>query len=242
VASRVIIILASMPAKTWTMNINWRNVHGKDMGVVSTAFCTLPSNLVSRQTAAIEAMPMESAIQKHTLLVIKCHDSSCGENSVLKIRQPASEFKTEGTNMIRMYSNEGVAALLPPIRAFVKVTHYGKTWAGAFMDHYDMSVNAIIFPVKGFNVKKLEASFEKARPDGSSGGHGVAMRYTPSGLQTAALVACMELLQRMHSLGWVHGDTHLGNFLVNTKTWCVVAIDFERSFYSKDVGQHLMVR
>ena len=183
-------------------------------------------------------MPMDSAIQKHNLLLIKCRDGS--GDSVLKIRQPASEFKAEGTNLIRMYTNEGVAALMAPIRAFVKLTHFGKVWAGVYMDHYDMSINSIIFPKRASDLRKLNVAFENERPDGSSGGHGVALRYSATGLQTAAIVACMELLQRMHSFGWVHGDTHLGNFLLNAKTWRVVAIDVERSFTSRDVAQHLM--
>jgi hypothetical protein len=171
--------------------------------------------------------------------LIKCRDGS--GDGVLKIRQPASEFKTEGTNLIRMYTNEGVASLMAPIRAFVKLTHFGKTWSGVYMDSYDMCVNSIIFPRRASDLRALEAAFGKDRPDGSVlQQHGVPIRFTTAGLQTAVLVACMELLQQMHSLGWVHGDTHLGNFLLNTKTWRIVAIDFERAFPSRDVAQHLM--
>jgi hypothetical protein len=221
------------------MKINWRNAAGKYVGVGTTALCTLPSTFRrGADTAAVDAMPMDSAIQKYNLLLIKCRDGS--GDSVLKIRQPASEFKAEGTNLIRMYTNEGVASLMAPIRAFVKLTHAGKTWAGVYMDSYDMCVNSIIFPRRASDLRALEAAFAKDRPDGLGGGHGVPIRFATTGLQTAALVACMELLQRMHSLGWVHGDTHLGNFLLNTKTWRVVAIDFERAFPSRDVAQHLM--
>jgi aminoglycoside phosphotransferase (APT) family kinase protein len=35
-------------------------------------------------------------------------------------------------------------------------------------------------------------------------------------------------LQRMHAAGWVHGDTHLGNFMLDANTWRVVAIDVVR--------------
>jgi hypothetical protein len=223
-------------AHTWQMQVNWRNATGKYVGEGITALCTLPSNFRrGAETAAVDAMPMDSAIQKHNLLLIKCSG-----DSVLKIRQPASEFKTEGTNLIRMYTNEGVAAVMAPIRAFVKLTHAGKTWAGVYMDHYDTCINSVIFPKRASDLRKLNVAFENERPHGHDAGHGVALRYTAAGLQTAAIVACMELLQRMHSFGWVHGDTHLGNFLLNTKTWRVVAIDVERAFPSMDVAQHLM--
>ena len=223
------------------MQINWRNVFGRQVGSGTSAFCTLPSNFrQAARDACVDALPMDSAIQKHNLLVIKCIAEGGKAEGVLKIRQPASNFKAEGTNLLRMYNNEGVAALMAPIRAFVRLTHFGKVWAGVLMDHYDMSVNSVIFPKRASELRKLSAAFERERPDASRGGHGIGLRYTAAGLQTAALVACMELLQRMHSLGWVHGDTHLGNFLLDVKTWRVVVIDVERAFTSRDVAQHLM--
>ena len=221
---------------TWAMQIKW------SPAVATPAVCTLPTNLVcDTQTAiaTVQAKPLSSAHQKHNLLVLKCVNSTSGKVGVLKIRCPASEFKAEGTKLIRMYTNVGIAALMPPLRAFVKIAHKGKNWGGVYMDHYDMPVNSIIFPQSGFDTKPVEASFERARPDGSAD-RGVGLRYTPAGLQTATIVACMELLQRMHALGWVHGDTHLGNFLLSTTTWCVVAIDVERAFPTDDAGQHLM--
>jgi hypothetical protein len=224
-------------AATWQMQINWRNVYGRQVGSATSAFCTLPSNFgPSAPQPTVDAIPMDNAIQKHNLLVIKCVADKC--ERVLKIRQPASDFKAEGTNLIRMYNTVG--ALMAPIRAFVRLTHFGKVWGGVLMDHYDTSINSIIFPKRASDLRKLSVAFEKERPDGSSGGHGIGLRYTAAGLQTAAIVACMELLQRMHSFGWVHGDTHLGNFLMDLKTWRVVVIDVERSFTSRDVAQHLM--
>ena len=59
-------------------------------------------------------------------------------------------------------------------------------------------------------------------------------------LQTAVIAACMQLLQRMHAAGWVHGDTHLGNFMLDSDRWRVLAIDVERSFRSDCPRQHLI--
>jgi hypothetical protein len=49
-------------------------------------------------------------------------------------------------------------------------------------------------------------------------------------LHTAVAAACLEALQRLHRAGWVHGDTHLGNFLLDVGSWRVYLIDFERAF------------
>ena len=59
-------------------------------------------------------------------------------------------------------------------------------------------------------------------------------------LHTALAAACLEALQRLHRAGWVHGDTHLGNFLLDVTTWRVYIIDFERSFRCNVPQQHLL--
>ena len=50
-------------------------------------------------------------------------------------------------------------------------------------------------------------------------------------LQTAVMLACLRLLRRLHlEAGWCHGDSHLGNFLIDSRRWRVYVIDFERAF------------
>jgi hypothetical protein len=75
-------------------------------------------------------------------------------------------------------------------------------------------------------------------------------------LETALLAACLRLLRSLHRRGWVHGDAHLGNFVLAFAAaaggagggggggrgggWRVYAIDAERSFRSGDAGQQLL--
>ena len=84
------------------------------------------------------------------------------------------------------------------------------------------------------DVGQLEAMYRTERP-GLSGAKKTSAHQSEKGvlvcydtnrtLQTAVIAACIELLQRMHAEGWVHGDTHLGNFMLDAKSWRVVAID-----------------
>jgi tRNA A-37 threonylcarbamoyl transferase component Bud32 len=82
------------------------------------------------------------------------------------------------------------------------------------------------------DVGQLEALYQSERPhhDRKRQNHkGVLVCYDINRtLQTAVIAACIELLQRMHAAGWVHGDTHLGNFMLDANTWRVVAIDVVR--------------
>jgi hypothetical protein len=82
-------------------------------------------------------------------------------------------------------------------------------------------------------------SSEDDEEDKALGGVGVR-RMEKRGIQTSLTVACLELLHKMHMRGWVHGDSHLGNFVLDPKTWRVYAIDMERSFSSNDAVQHML--
>ncbi len=58
-------------------------------------------------------------------------------------------------------------------------------------------------------------------------------------IQMSIALAALRLLHRMHAeCGWVHGDSHMGNFMYLNQS--IYAIDFERSFGSTDRVQHLM--
>jgi hypothetical protein len=58
--------------------------------------------------------------------------------------------------------------------------------------------------------------------------------------ETTVLSACCQLLNQLHQRGWVHGDTHLGNFLLCPKTRRVFLIDPERAFASTNPVQCLL--
>ena len=54
------------------------------------------------------------------------------------------------------------------------------------------------------------------------------------------LQACFRLLMLLHQNAWVHGDTHLGNFMLDPATWRIYLIDAERSFPSAEPVQYLL--
>lgn len=75
-----------------------------------------------------------------------------------------------------------------------------------------------------------------AHPEGG----GVPIRFKKNqSIHLSLSVAVLQLLRLLHAEGWVHGDSHLGNFI-----YCddgrMYAIDFERSFRTRDTVQHLL--
>lgn len=160
------------------------------------------------------------------------------EQVVLKVREPAKAFFTEGTKLLEMLRNAALAALLPPVHAFMSFEMDGKRWGGVCTAYCPHCVNHIVFPGKNAEMAALAQRFVDSSP--SADGGGVPVRYAPGrSLRTATLAACIELLQRMHALGWVHGDTHMGNFMLDPSTWRVYAIDVERAFRSDCPRQHM---
>ena len=69
------------------------------------------------------------------------------------------------------------------------------------------------------------------------GGVPVHFKATQS-IQLSLSVAALRLLCLLHSQGWSHGDSHLGNFVYTQGH--VYAIDFERTFTTQDPTQHLL--
>ncbi len=206
-------------------------------GVSRTTLRAAPPAELDAQTAALYC---NESMLSQTTIVDECWR---GQTAVLKVRQPAADFQVEGTNMLRMLENDTVAALIPVVHAFLKFDYDGRTWGGMCTGHYDWCVNSIVYP--GPNAK-LQAAYARDMPstaavENNQKNRGVPVRFAEGRtLQTAVFAACMELLQRMHSAGWVHGDTHLGNFMLDSERWRVVGIDVERSFESMCPRQHLL--
>jgi hypothetical protein len=72
-------------------------------------------------------------------------------------------------------------------------------------------------------------------PDG-----GMSLRTAQGCMEMVLLEACFQLLHFVHTRGWVHGDAHLGNFLLDTQSWRIYLIDMERTFQSADPTQYLL--
>jgi hypothetical protein len=100
-------------------------------------------------------------------------------------------------------------------------------------------------PLPQQHTEKKEEDNDDNDNGEEEGAAGVAL-IPPQGLAphvdlaTAIVAACMEALQRMHSAGWAHGDTHLGNFMIDLRKWRIYLIDLELSFQSTDPRQHLL--
>ena len=59
-------------------------------------------------------------------------------------------------------------------------------------------------------------------------------------LYTSVVEACIQILRALHGFDWIHGDTHLSNFMLDASTLRVVLIDTERSFHSSCPIQKLL--
>lgn len=68
---------------------------------------------------------------------------------------------------------------------------------------------------------------------------GLPVLFKPNqSIQLSLCLTALRLLRALHQAGWVHGDSHLGNFVyANGRLY---AIDFERSFCTTDVVQHFL--
>jgi hypothetical protein len=167
----------------------------------------------------------------------------------------------DGGNVNNDGANIRATRYFPEVFAFIKVRLLnGELWGGICMKLMGQPIVDILYvdsipKRKDQNVKnlaKLAAEFWKVplvvhdsksssedEEDKKRGGVRVK-RMEKRGIQTSLTVACLELLHKLHMCGWVHGDSHLGNFVLDPATWRVYLIDMERSFASTDAVQHML--
>jgi len=172
----------------------------------------------------------------------------------VKVLSPVSMFSKEFEAVLRLSTDGRVAFLVPEVYGFLKFRYEGKAWGGMCMQHVQYCVNAILFPVLATekSLRTLHAAME-AFPSSSDptssrdfGGRGeeegglAIEKIHGADFRTCLIATCLKALGIMHAAGWVHGDTHLGNFMVDLKTWRLYLIDFERTFRSKDCLQHFL--
>ena len=216
---------------------------------------------VSREVNVIRTI-----YQKKDLAIVHCRCSLHGDLCI-KLRYPFSSHEKEASKYVEMLSiplisdetENGAAMYFPEVYAFIKVPMInGEIWGGICMKLMGQPLVDILFvdaipKRQAENVKnlaKLSAefwkvplhianSYEENEEDKKLGGVRVK-RMEKRGIQTSLTVACLELLHRMHMCGWVHGDSHLGNFVLDSTTWRVYAIDMERSFSSMDAVQQML--
>jgi hypothetical protein len=129
-----------------------------------------------------------------------------------------------------------------------------KLWKGYCMQEGNYSIRDILFPVTSDAVslaleqKKIlkqiiqdkEKALKKINSPENSFEMGMKVIFKPDQtIQMSIIIAALRLLHRMHTeYRWVHGDSHLGNFMYLDGK--IYAIDFERSFATQDKVLHLL--
>jgi hypothetical protein len=152
--------------------------------------------------------------------------------------------------------------LFLPLLFFCKVTRGapqgGSSWRGYCMRQGQYSLRDILYKSPRHTEAEYQAVLQTllldrqhpqehppqqppAPDEGprNGGGGGMPVLFKPN--QTVQLSLCLTALRLLHALhqaGWVHGDSHLGNFIYADGR--LYAIDFERSFCTTDVVQHFL--
>jgi hypothetical protein len=152
------------------------------------------------------------------------------------------------------------AGIFPEMYALINVAMVnGDVWGGICMELMDLPLINLLFVNSSLkhsskNARKLAeltsefaklpidtAAYIETINNNAAADRGVRVKKMEKrGLQTSLVVACLEVLHIMHKNNWVHGDSHLGNFVLDIKKWRVYAIDMERSFSSSDAVQQFL--
>jgi hypothetical protein len=205
-------------------------------------------------------MSKELLRRKGKLLIISTQDGGC-----VKMRCPLSEHQRE-LDTFNAMSDAARNCFVPILAAFEFEARDGATWGGLCMPFIDTTLNCIMPSslshdsiAKRFAASldaslaaSLDASLDaslaaslaasldaRTRHTEALGLHGLQLKASENFTATL-LSACFGLLLTVHKCGWVHGDTHMGNFMLDSTTWRVFLIDTERSFQSTDPVQHLL--
>ena len=174
--------------------------------------------------------------RKGKLLIISTQGGGC-----VKMRCPLSEHQRE-LDIFNTMSDVARRCFVPILSAFEFEARDGETWGGLCMPFIDTTLNCIMPSSLSLDsiARRFAASFNtSAQQTEALGLHGLQLKPSENFAATL-LSACFGLLLTVHKCGWVHGDTHMGNFMLDSKTWRVFLIDTERSFQSTDPVQHLL--
>jgi len=215
---------------------------------VKPMFCTCPWGVSSQKKCCKEC----EAYHKKTL--------GHPKTMCVKLRYPLEAHEVEASMLCAYAEEEGgsVRHLLPQLYALieVKMSPHGPKWGGICMEYVPFSVGILMFPGEcaksnqcvqivsrayyshccrlQLKPAKKKDTQEKQQPKKE----GVYLQDGDD-LETALLTGCMQLLHKLHMLGIVHGDTHLGNFMLDISTCRLYCIDLERSFKTTDPAHQL---
>jgi len=183
-------------------------------------------------------MSKELLRRKGKLLIISTQGGGC-----VKMRCPLSEHQRE-LDIFNAMSDVARNCFVPILTAFEFEARDGKTWGGLCMPFIDTTLNNIM-PLRNALVPMADSIASRfaafASPASACGhDHGLQLKPSQTTFADTLLSGCFSLLLTLHKCGWVHGDTHMGNFMLDTRTWRLFLIDVERSFQSTDPVQYLL--
>jgi hypothetical protein len=203
----------------------------------------------------------ETICKRPNLVILKCSmhiDEHTDMIFCVKLRFPIEEVQDELSNYRLMEDDDDqkdVTCCLAKIYAFAKfIMDDTQQWGALFMQYYDLNATEFLYEshqnIRREAVEKLFYNYENSAKrfvldniiqDINDSKRGVKIVHIPHRtLYTAVAAACIQLIQKFHSFGWVHGDTHLSNFMIDVNFMRVVLIDCERSFKSDNAVQRLL--
>ena len=217
--------------------------------------------------SSLSIVPNAAPLLSHpgALLIAKAVVAAGGAEFCIKMRYPLSDHQKELDTYLSMINHGGVhKAFVPVLYAFEfefagPLDGQKKVWGALVMPFVDTTLCHILSvsprPSAPVELQRLSTAFFQhsllvaSKTTSSSSSideeHGIPLlppscNVQQEGFEMAVLAVCFRLLMLLHKNGWIHGDTHLGNFMLDSKTWRVYLIDTERSFPTADPVQYLL--
>ena len=196
----------------------------------------------------------ESSVPNKKVLIFQCMLRDDHETTMcLKLMDNNDIYQSEKLAYERMVENN-VTDIFLKVHFFCEVILPDKrVWKGYCMQEGKYSIRDILYPVSSDSIsialdqKKLlqmirndKERMQKKMYADENFERGMKVLFKPDQtIQMSIGIAALRLLHRMHTeYGWVHGDSHLGNFMYLDGK--IYAIDFERSFATNNKVQHLL--
>ena len=154
----------------------------------------------------------------------------------LKLRTPVDCVEYEA----RLYEQMDFPDLFPVFYGFFTFQlELDQIWGGILMERFDLSVVEFLYK---FLTPNTERIFQQIVTNYNAERSQRTRIIVESGIdiESAVIVACVRLLRRLHEHGWVHGDSHLGNFMIKSDTMEICMIDLERSFRTNEPRNQLL--
>ena len=199
---------------------------------------------VEKDTPPLMSRPGELLIIKALLKRADMADQAV----CIKMRYPLLAHQHELDTHMQMVKTGVHRAFVPMLCAFEFEAGKGR-WGGLCMPYVDETIGSFMAmspkPSAPFVMQRLALLYHgraKTMTD-TTNIHGIPLsKYIlkKGQFEMDLLAVCFRLLRFLHKNGWVHGDTHMGNFMLDTRTWRVYLIDAERSFQSQDPVQYLL--